>query len=136
MIPATGRGSKNSDVNVIMWSWCGQASGLSEQQMISNYLAPMSDLETKYWGVKFVYMTCHLDGSGSEGNMNLRNEQIRAYCSANKKILFDFADIESYDPDGQTNYMLLKSRRRLQLPVERPDPQLGQGMAEVPHSGR
>ena len=106
---ATGRGSKNPDVNVIMWSWCGQAAGLTEQQMISNYLAPMSDLETKYWGVKFVYMTCHLDGSGSDGNLNQRNEQIRACCSANKKILFDFADIESYDPDGQTNYMPLKA---------------------------
>jgi hypothetical protein len=98
---ATGRGSKNPDVNVIIWSWCGQASGLSEQQMISNYLAPMSDLETKYWGVKFVYMTGHTDGSGLAGNLHLRNQQIRDYCEANKKILFDFEDIESYDPDGK-----------------------------------
>jgi hypothetical protein len=37
----------------------------------------------------------------------VRNQQIRDYCSANNKILFDFADIESYDPDGATNYMLL-----------------------------
>ena len=29
-----------------------------------------------------------------------RNNQIRAYCNAHDKILFDFADIESYDPDG------------------------------------
>jgi hypothetical protein len=45
-------------------------------------------------------MTGHLDGSGTAGNLHLRNEQIRAYCIANNKILFDFADIESYDPDG------------------------------------
>ena len=32
--PTTGRGNSNSDVNVIIWSWCGQASGLTEQQMI------------------------------------------------------------------------------------------------------
>jgi hypothetical protein len=28
------------------------------------------------------------------------NEQIRAHCRANGKVLFDFADIESYDPSG------------------------------------
>jgi hypothetical protein len=48
-----------------------------------------------------------LNGSGSADNLNLRNQQIRDYCIANNKILFDFADIESYDPDGQVNYMSL-----------------------------
>ncbi|MGB2819445.1 MAG: dockerin type I domain-containing protein, partial [Phycisphaerae bacterium] len=42
----------------------------------------------------------HLDGTGLTGNLHLRNEQIRDYCIANDKILYDFADIESYDPDG------------------------------------
>ena len=30
----------------------------------------------------------------------MRNQQIRQYCEDNNKVLFDFADIESYDPDG------------------------------------
>jgi len=98
---ATGRGSANPDVNVIIWSWCGQAAGLTEQQMISNYLAPMTQLETEYPNVAFVYMTGHTNGSGLTGNLHLRNQQIRDYCNANKKILFDFEDIESYDPDGK-----------------------------------
>ena len=98
---ATGRGSSNPDVNVIIWSWCGQASGLTEQQMITNYLAPMTQLETEYPNVAFVYMTGHTDGTGLTGNLHLRNHQIRDYCEANKKILFDFEDIESYDPDGE-----------------------------------
>jgi hypothetical protein len=98
---ATGRGSSNPDVNVIIWSWCGQASGLTEQQMITNYLAPMTQLETEYPNVAFVYMTGHTDGTGLTGNLHLRNQQIRDYCEANKKILFDFEDIESYDPDGK-----------------------------------
>jgi hypothetical protein len=98
---ATGRGSANPDVNVIIWSWCGQAAGLTEQQMITNYLAPMTQLETEYPNVAFVYMTGHTDGSGLTGNLHLRNQQIRDYCEANKKILFDFEDIESYDPDGK-----------------------------------
>jgi len=98
---ATGRGSATPDVNVIIWSWCGQASGLTEQQMISNYLAPMTQLETEYPNVAFVYMTGHTDGSGLTGNLHLRNQQIRDYCEANKKTLYDFEDIESYDPDGK-----------------------------------
>jgi hypothetical protein len=41
-----------------------------------------------------------LDGSGLTGNLHLRNEQIRNYCRANDKVLYDFADIETYNPDG------------------------------------
>ena len=66
---------------------------------------PCPGLETDYPKITFVYMTAHLDGSGADGNTNQRNEQIRAYCRANNKVLFDFADIESYDPDGTRNYM-------------------------------
>jgi len=32
--------------------------------------------------------------------LHLRNEQIRRYCIDGGKILYDFADIETYDPDG------------------------------------
>lgn len=97
----------NADVNVIIWSWCGQVSSQTEQSLIQYYLAPMTQLELDYPNVKFVYMTGHLDGSGAAGNLNIRNEQIRTYCRLNNKILYDFADIESYDPDGLVNYMEL-----------------------------
>ena len=89
----------NSDVNVVMWSWCGQVSSATEAD-INTYLNLMSDLEEDFPDVTFVYMTGHLDGTGLTGNLHLRNEQIRNYCKANKKFLYDFADIESYDPDG------------------------------------
>lgn len=91
----------NSDCNVIMWSWCGQASSQTEQSMIDHYLDPMNQLELEYPNVMFVYMTGHTDGTGLDGNLHLRNEQIRDFCVTNNKILFDFADIESYDPDGE-----------------------------------
>jgi hypothetical protein len=90
----------HSDVNVIIWSWCGQASGYTEQQMIDNFLAPMTQLEQDYPNVTFVYMTGHADGSGETGNLHLRNQQIRDYCLENGKVLYDFYDIEIYDPDG------------------------------------
>jgi hypothetical protein len=97
----------HADVNVIIWSWCGQASWYTEQQMIDQYLAPMNRLEADYPNVTFVYMTGHLDGSGLTGTLNIRNQQIRDYCIANGKVLYDFADIESYDPDGLVHYMPL-----------------------------
>jgi len=89
----------NPDVNVIMWSWCGQVSSASEAD-INTYLSLMTGLEEDFPDVTFVYMTGHLDGSGLTGNLHLRNEQIRNYCRSNKKVLFDFAEIECYDPDG------------------------------------
>ncbi len=52
-------------------------------------------------------MTGHLNGTGEAGNVNQRNQQIRNWCAANNKILYDFADVESYDPDGLVNYMQL-----------------------------
>jgi hypothetical protein len=85
--------------NVVVWSWC---CGVSDNTVdgIDTYLQAMSQLEADYPGVTFVYMTGHLDGTGTEGNLHARNEQIRAFCQTNGKVLFDFADIESYDPDG------------------------------------
>jgi hypothetical protein len=89
----------NPDVNVVMWSWCGQVSTATEAD-INTYLVLMSELERDYPGIKFVYMTGHLDGTGLTGNLHLRNEQIRNYCRENDKVLYDFADIECYNPDG------------------------------------
>jgi uncharacterized repeat protein (TIGR01451 family) len=67
---------------------------------LAGYLDSVSVLEAEYPGVTFVYMTGHLEGTGVDGNLNVRNDQIRSHCRANNKVLFDFADIESYNPDG------------------------------------
>jgi hypothetical protein len=88
-----------SKINVVMWSWCGGCSD-NNPKGINAYLKEMSSLEKEYPNITFIYMTGHLDGSGKNGSLNKSNEQIRAYCKKNKKVLFDFADIESYDPDG------------------------------------
>ncbi len=96
------------EINVVIWSWCGQVSTASESDILT-YLTLMNQLESEYAEVVFVYMTGHLDGSGENGNLNLRNQQIRQFCIDNDKYLYDFADIESYDPDGNTNYMKLRA---------------------------
>jgi hypothetical protein len=90
--------------NVVIWSWCGGVSD-NDSAGINAYLNAMSSLELSYPDVKFVYMTGHLDGTGISGNLNLMNNMIRNYCIANDKILFDFADIESYAPGNAQNYM-------------------------------
>ena len=91
--------ANTGDYDFSMWSWCGQVSGGTESY-IQSYLVTLNQFETEYPAMRFIYMTGHLDGSRSYGNLHLRNEQIRAYCIANNKVLFDFADIERYDPDG------------------------------------
>jgi hypothetical protein len=85
--------------NVVVWSWCGQVGGASPES-IELYLQRMSQLEEDYPQVRFVYMTGHSDGSGLEGNLHVRNTQIRDYCELSGKFLYDFYDIECYDPDG------------------------------------
>jgi PKD repeat protein len=98
--PATGRGSSHSDVNVIVWSWCGQVdSKYASGKLDSDYLTPMSQLEEDYPGITFVYMTGHVD-HWDDANNKEANQMIRDYVIANNKVLYDFADIESYDPDG------------------------------------
>ncbi len=87
----------NSEVNVIMWSWCGQADTTEEN--IDLYLSLMNQLEVDYPAVTFVYMTGHVNGGDLDSNLVARNQQIRDYVTANHKVLYDFADIESWDPD-------------------------------------
>ncbi len=86
-------------INMVMWSWCGGVSGNTEAG-INTYLQAMDQLESDYPDVVFVYMTGHLDGEGPSSNLYERNNQIRNYCRSHDKVLFDFADVESYDPDG------------------------------------
>lgn len=52
--------ASNSDVNVVVWSWCG---GVSDNTTtgIQAYLDEMNTLEQEYPNVKFVYMTGHAD---------------------------------------------------------------------------
>ena len=47
-----------------MWSWCGQQSENSEEQ-VNDYLATLAQFEANHPGMRFIYMTGHTDG-GSE----------------------------------------------------------------------
>jgi hypothetical protein len=58
----------------------------------------MAQLEAEYPGVRFVYMTGHTDGDNETLFRN--NDRIRQHVRERGGILYDFADIESCDPDG------------------------------------
>ncbi len=85
--------------NAFMWSWCGEMSWLSTAE-VQQYLDMMTQLEIEYPGVRFVYMTGHTDGTTGDSVLNRNNNMVRNYVLVNSKVLYDFADIESWLPDG------------------------------------
>ncbi len=87
------------ECNAVLWSWCDGATS-NTLEGIDAYLNAMNQLEADYPGVLFVYMTGHLDGTGPQGTLYQNNSRIRSWCVSRGKTLFDFADIESWNPDG------------------------------------
>jgi len=100
--------STNPEINVVAWSWSYELVWATESN-VNTYLGLMDGLRQDYTNIVFVYMTAPLDGQGTNGNCNLRNAQIRSHCLAQQAVLYDFADIESYDLDGLTNYMAMRA---------------------------
>ena len=90
----------DATVNVVLWSWGSFVQALDSAD-INLYLSTMNQLESDFPDVTFIYMTGHLSSDPTRrSNLLERNEQIRTYCRNNGKVLYDFAAIESYDPDG------------------------------------
>jgi hypothetical protein len=88
----------NSHVNVILWSWCS-INGHDAQRYVDN----MELLVAEYPGIDFVFMTGHAEGEGEDltpNHVHYNNQLIRQHCASHGRILFDFADIEAYDPNG------------------------------------
>ena len=86
----------NPQATAFMWSWCGEMS--DEGTPVERYLDMMAQLEEEYPHVRFVYMTGHTDGDNETLVRN--NDRVREYVRQQDKVLYDFADIESYDPAG------------------------------------
>jgi hypothetical protein len=99
--------SANAHINVVMWSWCS-INGHDAQRYVDN----MEKLVKEYPKVTFVFMTGHAEGNGedmTENGIHYNNQLIRKHCRDHKRWLYDFADVEAYDPDGKyflDQYML------------------------------
>lgn len=90
---------ENAEVNVVIWAWCS-GNGHDAQRYVDN----MEILISEYPNVEFVFMTGHAQGQGEDpttGSVHFNNELIRSHCESNGRVLFDFADIEAYNPDGE-----------------------------------
>ena len=109
-------------INISEWAWCVQLDTWGASY-ITVYLNNMSALEDEFPNVTFIYMTGNAQATGSEGfNRYLRNQQIRNYCIAHKKILFDFEDLDSWWFNPSTNLweQATTSYNGVTFPVEHP----------------
>jgi len=94
--------ANTDNYNYSMWSWCGQQSS-NDTATVQRYLDNLNTLESEFPTMRFIYMTGHTDGTdtpSTPATLKYNNDLIRQYVVNNNKVLFDFADIESYDPDG------------------------------------
>ncbi len=92
--------STNPDTKLVMWAMCRLITGVLSEEEISQYLQDMEQLELDYPDVFFVYWTDVVDEDGEDALVEQRNNLIRDYCYSNDKILYDFANITTYDPTG------------------------------------
>ncbi len=119
----------NPTINVSGWCWCCQADSYTEAH-VQTYLDVMSDFETEFPDVTFIYMTGNAQGTGSSGyNRYLRNQQIRQYCLDNNKVLFDFADLDAwwFNPVTETWEHSTYDYNGYDVPVEHPQYNGNQG---------
>ncbi|MRR09903.1 hypothetical protein EG831_07505 [bacterium] len=94
----------NPAITHSMWSWCTQLDSYDSTQ-VQAYLDSISQLEGEFPSVRFIYMTGNAQATGSGGwNRHCRNQQIRRYCAAHGKVLYDFADLDAwYNGTQQTD---------------------------------
>jgi hypothetical protein len=107
-------GWRDPKVDIVMNKFCY----IDQAADCSTYCNSMAALEFKYPGTKFVYWTMPLTAS-----VNLKevlrsqfNNDLRTWVAGqNDKMLFDIADIESWNPTGQHQTFTLKGARHEKL---------------------
>jgi hypothetical protein len=111
------RGWRSPTVDVAVMKFCyleGLATAIPPAtQLATQYVALMASLEQRHSNTIFVYVSMPLLIYREESdprrdayylpsivNINRFNDWLRAYCRTNHKLLYDLADMESHDPDG------------------------------------
>ena len=104
---------ENSEINVVMWSWCDIAG----HDVEANYIPGMQTLINEYGeggsmigsgagqrenSVDFIFMTGHANKDNNVGDGNPKNqaELILNYCRENKFYCLDYYGIDTHDMDG------------------------------------
>lgn len=112
----------NPQINTSAWAWCCQLESYTEEDTQA-YLDSIAGLEAEYPNSTFIYMTGNAQEEYASGfNRYLRNEQIRQYCIDNNKVLFDFADLDSwwFNPDTEEWEQATYQYNGYEVPVEHP----------------
>jgi hypothetical protein len=103
----------NSEINVVMWSWCNIAG----HDVADNYLPGMQTLINEYSeggskigtgagqrqnAVTFIFMTGHANKDSNVGDGKPKNQAdlIIDYCKENKFYCLDYYGIDTHDMDG------------------------------------
>ena len=88
----------NSEINVVMWSWCDIAG----HDVATNYLPGMQTLINEYPSVAFIFMTGHAnkDANLGDGNPLGQADLIINYCEENKFYCLDYYGIDTHDMAG------------------------------------
>jgi len=103
----------NSEINVVMWSWCN----IADHNVATNYLPGMQTLINEYGGggsmigagagqrenaVAFIFMTGHANKDNNVGDGKPKNQAglIIDYCRENKLYCLDYYGIDTHDMDG------------------------------------
>jgi len=88
----------NSEINVVMWSWCNIAG----HDVADNYLPGMQTLINEYPSVTFIFMTGHANKDNNVGDGKPKNQAdlILNYCKENKFYCLDYYGIDTHDMDG------------------------------------
>ncbi len=111
----------NPTLTVSLWSWCTQLNSYDEAGT-QEYLDAMTTLETANPDITFIYMTSNAQEAGSTGyNRWINNEMVRQYCLDNDKILFDFADLDSWSNGDHSTYQYDDGETIHNIPVEHDD---------------
>ncbi|MFA4947606.1 MAG: FlgD immunoglobulin-like domain containing protein [Candidatus Krumholzibacteriia bacterium] len=114
--------TENPTLNISAYAWCTELNSASESY-VQNYLTAMQTLESEFPNITFVYFTGTAEYDGAYGyNRALRNEQIRNYCLANNKVLYDFEDLDSwwFNPNTQGWEQATYLYNNRVVPVEHP----------------
>jgi hypothetical protein len=90
---------QRGNTNVVVWSWCSINTHSAEV-----YVHGMEKLISEFPDIMFVFMTGHAEADSEDMTVNgihYNNEYIRDHVKSHGRILFDFADIEAHNPDGE-----------------------------------
>ncbi|HEX2975397.1 MAG TPA: hypothetical protein VHO68_05630 [Bacteroidales bacterium] len=103
----------NSEINVVMWSWCS----ISGHNVAENYLPGMEQLISEYGeggskigigagkrlnAVTFIFMTGHAESNSNFGVKQPKSQAdtIIGYCNAHGYLCLDYFGIDTHDMDG------------------------------------